>query len=268
MTDYLHPAPPWTPNDAEAFNARYRAVVHPCLLDGEPTIFCERGLEERDPAAFERHVEFAAANGLRLHEERRTVRQPIAAERRRTGLSMLALGVTLLGVVGVTTAADLSTPESQSALSPRAPAHASPRDDVVVRDLLTWLRAQDIAIDPLWTAPVVKRISQNEILTLAFGEELPQSISRDQLKVFGLYDFKDETIYLSDEIDLATDRGRSILVHELAHYLQYRDGANNRVRCKNELETLAYELEARYLQEHRHAPDVTAAQVRLMSSCT
>lgn len=240
--------------------------MHPCLFEGQPTIFYEAGLRQRDPEGFRWHVEFAAANGLRLREERRSTPHAVVKERRGKGLTMLVLGASLFGMAGGAAAGSPGV-VSGALSTPRAPMTAAPSDEFVVRDLLDWLSAQNVAVDPLWRGPLVKRVSQDEILALAFGGQLPASVSRDSLKVYGLYNFKNETIYLMDDIDLASEHGRSVLVHELVHYLQYQDGTNNRVRCKNELETLAYELEARYLQQHDHAPGFSAGQVRRLSLC-
>ena len=117
-------------------------------------------------------------------------------------------------------------------------------------------------------SPAVRRSSQTDMLKLAFGENMPASMNASELKVYGLYNFKNETVYLLDEINLSTIRGRAVLVHELVHYAQYREGVNNRVRCVNELETLAYELEARYLKQHSMEPEFTAKDVHQLSACS
>ena len=137
-----------------------------------------------------------------------------------------------------------------------------------MHQLLAWIRAQDISVATLMQSPLVKRSTQPEMLRLAFGEKMPASMNASELKVYGLYNFKNETVYLLDEINLSTIKGRAVLVHELVHYAQYRDGLNNRVRCVNELETLAYQLEARYLQHHSVQPDFTAKDVHQLSACS
>ncbi len=251
-----------------AFADAYRAAVHPYVVDAEPTLIYEVSLGERDPAAFTALCRFAAAHGFRLREERRTSATGVTRERRGKGLVMLVLGMGLLGLSAMAPADVASSVDDSGSAVLEQASNSTPSDEFVVREMLQWLQAQQIGMDHPWQAPAVTRISQREILRLAFGEQLPQALANDGLKVYGLYNFKNETIYLHNGIDLGSIRGRAVLVHELVHYLQYRSGVNNRVRCKNELETMAYQLESRYLQAHQHKPGVGAAQIRRLSRCS
>ena len=140
-------------------------------------------------------------------------------------------------------------------------------DKQIVHQLLAWIRAQDISVATLLQSPKVERSTQQEMLRLAFGEQMPASMNTSKLKVYGLYNFKNETVYLLNEIDLNSIKGRAVLVHELVHYAQYRDGLNNRVRCVNELESLAYKLEAKYLGEYGIQADFSAHDVQQLSTC-
>lgn len=64
-----------------------------------------------------------------------------------------------------------------------------------------------------------------------------------------------DTIYLDERLDPVGDLwARSILVHELVHYLQEQDGAFGRVpSCRRwlEREGEAYEIQNRWLMQHR-----------------
>lgn len=45
---------------------------------------------------------------------------------------------------------------------------------------------------------------------------------------------------------------RSFLVHELVHYLQYANGQDAQVECRQQLEPLAYKVQKRYLRDHQY----------------
>ncbi|MEM7467880.1 MAG: DUF6647 family protein, partial [Pseudomonadota bacterium] len=212
-------------------------------------------------------VEFADLHGFRLLEERRSSQQHPRFERRRYGLPMLVLGASIAGI---------SQPELCHAHGDHAHADVDfgakdmqtvESDEQIVYQLLAWISAQDISVSTLLQSPKVERSTPRQMLRMAFGEDMPASMKASELKVFGLYNFKNETVYLLNEIQLDTIRGRAVLVHELVHYAQYRDGENNRVRCVNELETLAYELEAKYLAEYGVQPDFDHHDVEQLSTC-
>ena len=244
-----------------------RTVVHPCIFEGKPTLFFEKGLAQSNPNLFRQQQDFAARHGFQLLEERRGSRKPTEFDRRRVGLPMLVLGASVLGGshVGMAVAHEghgLQTVDANTFVG-----HVLENDEQIVHQLLAWIRAQDISVATLLQSPKVERSSQQQMLRLAFGERMPASMNASELKVYGLYNFKNETVYLLDEIDLKTIRGRAVLVHELVHYAQYRDGANNRVRCVNELETLAYQLEAKFLAQYGVQADFSSHDVEKLSTC-
>lgn len=244
-----------------------RSVVHPCMFEGKPTLFYEKGLAKTDPQQFRLQKTFAKENGFQLLEERREARAETEFDRRRATLPMLVLGASIASALPLQLEAhELSGSRSQVASLDVG--KILENDSQIVHQLLAWIRAQDISVANLMQSPAVKRSTQTDMLKLAFGENMPASMNASELKVYGLYNFKNETVYLLDEINLSTIRGRAVLVHELVHYAQYRDGVNNRVRCVNELETLAYELEARYLKQHSMEPEFTAKDVHQLSACS
>ena len=81
------------------------------------------------------------------------------------------------------------------------------------------------------------------------------------MKIFGLYNFKEKTIYILETIDLNTEKGKAILLHELVHYIQYQSGKDKLVNCIKELEPKAYEIEEAYLNKHGTAVDLNYAGV-------
>lgn len=245
-----------------------RSVVHPCIFEGKPTLFFEKGLAESDPQQFRLQADFAREYGLRLIEERRKAREETILDRRRASLPMLILSASVASVCQISQLEAHELHQTQGHVSSLDVAKVLESDEQIVHQLLGWIRAQDISVATLMQSPLVRRSTQPEMLQLAFGESMPASMNASELKVYGLYNFKNETVYLLDEINLSTIKGRAVLVHELVHYAQYRDGLNNRVRCVNELETLAYQLEARYLRQHSVQPEFTAKDVRQLSACS
>ena len=65
--------------------------AHPCRIDGAPHLVYERGLRERDPAAFGELERFAQAHGYRLREDRRRQDVQPAHERRQPWVEVLLL---------------------------------------------------------------------------------------------------------------------------------------------------------------------------------
>ena len=101
---------------------------------------------------------------------------------------------------------------------------------------------------------------------VAFGGSLPKAVNPDNLKIFGLYNFNEGAVYLLDSIDLNTDEGKGILLHELVHYLQYQTNMDDNVKCKNELESLAYVLEAKFLDPHDHKHNISVSHIQKVSA--
>ena len=250
----------------------YQAVAKPCILDGELTIFHERGLRDHDPAGFSRHFEFARAYRICLKEERRSSSLAVIKERRCSALPMVLLGASLF----LPLKAGAADPSHELAAQPvmiqlerhdRSP-RPSTRDEKTLRDLIGWIGEQGVGLQAVERMPALVRVGQRELLALAFGNKLPRAINRSTLKIYGLYNFENESIYLLDSIDLDSQRGRTILLHEVVHYLQYQTGASDRVQCKNELEPLAYQLEARYLADHNHHVDFSYGRMRRFGRCS
>ncbi len=75
-------------------------------------------------------------------------------------------------------------------------------------------------------------------------------------KVESFYEVKTKTIYLHDQLDLSTLEGRSTILHEYVHFLQFAYGLDQSISvCINELEKDAYELEIKYLTDNGEPKD-------------
>lgn len=81
---------------------------------------------------------------------------------------------------------------------------------------------------------------------------LPQAEIETMAKQVAYATCVDGVVYLGPHVDLRTDYGRSILVHELVHYTQDKcPRATQRILAKRE--GIAYEAQNRYL-ESIHSP--------------
>lgn len=69
-------------------------------------------------------------------------------------------------------------------------------------------------------------------------------------QVAALYEPARNVILLDTTLDLSTPLGRSYLLHELVHALQFAAGRQAEVRCVGLLESEAYSTQARYLKDH------------------
>ncbi len=116
--------------------------------------------------------------------------------------------------------------------------------------------------------PDVVLVSPAALAVVMFEGDVPEGVDVDRMRVAGLYNFKDQTVYLRDDIDLATVPGRALLVHELAHFVQFEQGIPERLRCKQALEPVAYRVQARYLQYHGERVPFSQAHVERVSTCS
>ena len=119
--------------------------------------------------------------------------------------------------------------------------------------LLIWIGSQlNLAVD-VDTVPGVRFAPADTLVRMAFGGTRPTA-ARPK-KILGLYDFENQIIYLADGLDLDSNEGKAILVHELVHFLQYQHGVDQRSACVSDLEPAAYLLENIY--RNRHAMTAT-----------
>jgi len=87
-------------------------------------------------------------------------------------------------------------------------------------------------------------IKEQPTIVIMTSQELDNRYGKP---VHALYEQGKETIYLSDNIDLNTFQGASVLLHELVHHYQNLSGAMEEYSCIGELEVLAYATQKQYL---------------------
>jgi hypothetical protein len=82
-----------------------------------------------------------------------------------------------------------------------------------------------------------------------------------------VYDHHHQRILLNSKIDWHTPYGRSVIVHELVHFIQYQQGLHRQVNCLNALERDAYEIQALYMEMHHIPKNFDKLTVALRSMC-
>jgi hypothetical protein len=257
-----------------------QAMVHPCIINGQHTLVYENGLSENNPDAFSKIADFATAQGYQLKEDQRSdFLEGIKRVKNRRRANVVSVMMLTAGLMSQTAQAktyssiDVDTHSS----SDTTQTHVEPGFDFdfnsydtqeeLVSGLLGWINNHSSFKYDIDNIPEVKKVSSREIAKVAFGGTLPKAVNPDNLQIFGLYNFNEGTVYLLDSIDLDTDEGKGILLHELVHYLQYQTGLDDNVKCKNELESLAYVLEAKFLESHEHDHNISASHIQKVSQC-
>ena len=256
-------------------------MVHPCVVNGQRTLVYERGLKKKDPLAYQRVSIFAEANGYQLLEDRRSdfiegVKR-VRDKSKANVITLMVLTTTLMSKnvlanpnLDITHDKPVNEPDGQ-----HETVHGVELDlqnynseQELVAGLLKWINHHSAFTHSIEDMPKIITVSADDMAKIAFGDDMPKAINPQTLNIFGLYNFNDKAVYVLDSLDMNTEKGKSILLHELVHFLQYEYGQDKDVSCKNELEALAYLLEAKYLQSHNHKPGFTMNQVKHISQCT
>ncbi len=261
---------------------KQQAMVHPCIIDGKHTLVYENGLEKKDPFAFNKIVEFANSQGYQLKEDQRAdflegVKR-VKNRRRANVVSVMMLTAGLMSQpaqaksafghdLDIATLVDNDTTQTHVEEGFELDLDSYNTQEELVSGLLGWINSHSSFKYDIEKIPDVKKVSSRQIAEVAFGGKLPKAVNPENLQIFGLYNFNEKAVYLLDSIDLDTDEGRGILLHELVHYLQYQTGLDNNVQCKNELESLAYVLEAKFLESHDHEHHITQSHIQKVSQC-
>ncbi|MFT6102265.1 MAG: hypothetical protein ACJATV_000742 [Granulosicoccus sp.] len=141
--------------------------------------------------------------------------------------------------------------------------------------LLLWISQNTtFAYEPSMGLPKVEQVSQRELAHLYVGsegnmqgflsEEAYQSLASG---LEAIYAADKNTIYLGEKVDIGTEYGRSVLVHELVHFLQNVHEHHAKVSCGQALEKDAYFTQANYMREHDLKPPFTRFSVLIRSLC-
>lgn len=259
-----------------------QAVVHPCIINGKHTLVHEHGLAEKDPDSYEQIVKFANAQGYTLKEDQRTdflegIKR-VKNRRRANVVSVMALTAGLMMSQsasantdddhdhGVHVSSDVEHSQVEAGFD--LDLDSFDTDGELAAGLLGWINNHSSFDFDLENIPNIEKVTSTQIAEVAFGGELPEAVDPDSLQIFGLYNFNDGSVYLLDSIDLDSDEGKGILLHELVHYLQYQTGVDKDAKCMNELESLAYVLEAKFHESNNHEHNITDAHIDKVSQCS
>ena len=245
-------------------------LVHPCLIDGKHSLVYEQGLKQKDPNAYRYVTNYARLYKLKLKEDQRNSFERVQHDRRKNFMPMMALGASMFFTKPVLASSiqDMLGDKAEITTQLGSESLEENRQDVLIKDLLKWIGKNssfDVSFDEL---PNVIRVSSDDMLMVAYKNRFPHAVDAKKLQIYGLYDFKDKTVYILDSLDFDSEEGKGILLHELVHYLQYQYGENKKVNCKNELERLAYLLEAEYLHDHGEEKTFTDEHVARASRCS
>lgn len=258
---------------------RKQTMVHPCVIDGQQTLVHERGLKQNDPFSYRQVVNYARRYGYQIKEDQRADFIEGIKRVKNKGqaniMPIMVLGASLLTQNAFAKSAHKHNHHHDAEVTAQHELGGSYLDmnasfsdqNHLLSNLLTWINGHSSYSYNLDEMPKVKRASTKEIAQVAFGKELPKALDLNTFQIFGLYNFNEKAIYLHDSIDLDTEKGKAILLHELVHFLQYQHGEDKQVKCKNELESLAYLLEAKYLKDHNQHSGFNMNHVRKISQC-
>lgn len=257
-----------------------QAMVHPCIINGQHTLVHAHGLAEKDPSSYAQIVNFANAKGYQLKEDQRSdFLEGVKRVKNRRRANVVSVMVLTAGLISQNASANTDDDHDQGVHISSDVEHTHVEagfdldlnsfntDEDLAAGLLGWINNHSSFSYDLDNIPDIKKVSSKEIAEVAFGGELPKAVNPDTLQIFGLYNFNDGAVYLLDSIDLDSDEGKGILLHELVHYLQYQTGVNEDAKCKNELESLAYVLEAKFLDSHHHEHNISQSHIDKVSQC-
>lgn len=256
-----------------------QTMVHPCIINGKHTLVYEKGLQEKNPFAFKKIQEFANTQRYQLKEDQRAnFLEGIKRVKNRRHANVVSIMMLTAGLMSQTAQAKSSLDNDHGHHEHGTHYHqiedgfdidfnSFNTEEELISGLLGWINHHSSFDYDIETLPDVKKVSARQIAEVAFGGKLPKAVNPKNLQIFGLYNFNEKAVYLLDTIDLDTDHGKGILLHELVHYLQYQTGEDNNVQCKNELESLAYALEAKFLESHDHKHSITKSHINKVSQC-
>ncbi len=86
-----------------------------------------------------------------------------------------------------------------------------------------------------------------------------------------VYNRQEKIIYLSENIDITTPIGESVVLHELVHHYQNISGLVNSFQCSQQSEKLAYNTQRLYLLDKNVAklmPELNEFNITMLSRCS
>lgn len=119
--------------------------------------------------------------------------------------------------------------------------------DQFIAATLIWLAGQ-MGVPPYIEPPPIAYLTRDELRERSrHGNELGTRYS-----IGGMYNSRDDVVYLPTTFELSDPYQQSILVHELVHYLQDRHTIH--YPCRASYEEQAYRLQAVWMERHGLRP--------------
>jgi hypothetical protein len=143
----------------------------------------------------------------------------------------------------------------------------------VLLGLLLWISQNTgLVYDGEGGLPEVKQVEARTLATLFFKDQIPAYLSPTDVQrmtehIEAIYHPDSKTIYVRNGVDMTSIDGKSTLVHELVHFLQYQNGIDRKVACVNALERDAYRAQAAYLRQKGREPMVDGFTIIGRSMC-
>lgn len=275
----------WIKSGFTAAKPEKQFLVHPCQINGKPTLVYEKGLPSSDPEAFQYLCTYADRNGFEVLEDRRDdfVEGVKRVKDKNSAnvmtiivlagclLSPKAFSKTLEGFDDTTTN-NFSTNITQvdiddDNLDRDLLYGRKTSENDLMHELLDWINensSYDYGLDDM---PKIEKVNEVEMLSHAFGGKLPAAVTAETSKIKGLYNYHNKLIYILDSFDINNLNDRSILLHEIVHFLQFQHGDDKFFECKKKLESFAYRLQAKFLHDHKQQIDFDGAHIRKASEC-
>ena len=129
----------------------------------------------------------------------------------------------------------------------------------VIAALMLWISA-NTNYQTNFNPPRIVQMSQ-----AALEQKYYQGKANDS-HLHAFYSPLNETIYINKEFDVNDPFNQSILLHEILHHVQFKNGV--KYRCIAELEQEAYPLQQQYLLEvHNLLWEYDTLYLKIISSC-
>jgi hypothetical protein len=129
----------------------------------------------------------------------------------------------------------------------------------VIAALMLWISAHT-NYQMNFDSPRIVQLSQT-----ALEQKFYQGQDKDS-HLHAFYDPKNEIVYINNKFDINDPFNQSILLHEILHHVQFKNGV--KYDCIGELEEEAYTLQKQYLREvHNFLWEYDALYLKIITSC-
>ena len=128
----------------------------------------------------------------------------------------------------------------------------------LLSSLLVWTSVQ-MGVPPDITGLDIQPVTQAQQIQLGIG--------LDVAAVFMLDGEHVGKIFLTDNVNLDTNKGKSFVVHEMVHFIQYKSGYFVNNKCAASSEPLAYRIQNKFLTDRGEEPHATELFAKFVSVC-